>query len=47
MTHVFGLDLNAANQLCVIPVIESQAIHWSDTQQETTIDACKHIYIKL
>lgn len=47
LTHVFGLDLNATNQLCVIPVIESQAIHWSDAQQETTIDACKHTTIHL
>ncbi len=27
LTHMFGLDLNTANQLCVIPVIEGQAIH--------------------
>ncbi len=47
LTHMFGLDLNTTNQLCVIPVIEGQAIHWSDTQQETTIDAWKYIIINL
>lgn len=27
LSYVFGLDLNAADQLCVLPVIKCQAIH--------------------
>lgn len=27
LSHMFGLDFNAADQLCIFPVIESQSIY--------------------
>lgn len=35
---MFGLNFNAPNQLCVLPIIESQAIYGPDAQQKATID---------
>lgn len=43
---MFGLDFNPANQLCVLPVIECQAINRSDSQQKATIDAYKKIKVE-
>lgn len=37
---MFRLDLNATNQLCVLPVIKCQAIHRSHTKKEPPINAC-------
>lgn len=36
---MFRLDLNAADQFCVLPVIKCQAIHRSYTKQEPSINA--------
>ena len=38
---MFGLDLDATDQLCVLPVIKRQAIHWPHPKQETSIDSCR------
>lgn len=38
---MFGLDLNAADQFCVLPVIKRQAADRPNTKQETSIDAWK------
>lgn len=35
---MFGLNFDAPNQLGVLPVIESQAVHRPDAQQEATVD---------
>lgn len=43
---MFGLDFNPANQLCVVPVIECQAIDRSDSQQKATVNACKKIKVE-
>lgn len=40
LTHMFGLDFNAADQFCVFPVIESQSIDWPYSQKKTSINAC-------
>lgn len=44
--YVLGLDFNPANQFCVLPVVECQAINRSDPQQKATIDACKKIKVE-
>ena len=40
-SYVFRLDLDATDQLCVLPVIKRQAIHWPHPKQETSIDSCR------
>ena len=37
-SYMFGLDLDAADQLCVLPVIKCQAIHRPHPEQETSVD---------
>lgn len=37
---MFRLNLNATDQLCVLPVIKCQTIHRSYTKQESSINAC-------
>lgn len=36
--YMFGLNFNAANQLRILPVIESQAVYGPDAQQKSTVD---------
>lgn len=39
--YMFGLDLYAADQFCVLPVIKGKTIHWPHPKQEATINTCR------